>query len=400
MNKIPLVLLISFFTTFCTNAQHMNRDGKEYHIRDYMFIPEYRSIHQNTYFVEDIKGPFGKSMGHAWGYNFEHRKDLNYDSTFLMIVGGIIHFKEELDVGNIPYKNPVLQYNSSYEAIYEVSQNDSTYLVHTYGGSAEDIKVLDISDFTRVDKLLYQNKEGDYLYFSPQERRLILADNEAEARKLILSASENSIQEEPDLILKGHFSYENDTLYFPLKENPTEGKLLKKENKYFFTQGGYADKEIKSVQIYNFSKNEFEEFEEDKYRPIGDFFFYYKNVLFAKGNVQRPVANVDSINVEQLKPLTSEYNGNGCFYTDGEKLIYVSSKKYYDEDYTPERYLSLDKYIIRNVDFKTLQVLTYDILADKDNIYSAFTIPQQEIGVNIIPLDKLGMDVRIYTELE
>lgn len=400
MKKIPLLLLISFFVTSCTNAQqpqHMNRE--EYHIREYMFIPQSKSIFQNGYFTEDISGPGGKSIGHAWGYNFEFRKDLNYETTFLMIIGGMLHFKEELDKGNIPYDNPVLQYSSPYEAVYEAVRNGSTYLVHTYGGSAEDIKVLDISEFTRIDKLLYQNKEGDYLYFSPRERRLILADNETEARRLIAAATNNNTEQESDFIIKGHFSQEGDTLYFPLKENSKEGKLLKKDNQYFFADGRYTHKEIKSVKIYNFSKKEFEEFEEEKYKPIGDFFYSYKGTLFAKGNAQRPVANTDSIDVEQLRPLTTEYNGNGCFYTDGKALLYVSSRNSYnDEDYTPDRYLLLDKYIIHNVDFETLRILTYDILADKDNIYCAFSVPYGEGGVTTVPLNKLGIDVKIYTE--
>jgi len=183
------------------------------------------------------------------------------------------------------------------------------------------------------------------------------------------------------------FYLNGDSLYFPgLKKPQTErvvGNLFCKEKAYYLRKSMREFIPCNSVFIFNYPKDKYEKFEVDKYKPLGSPFYLYKGILYGVFSI--PVKEQSKINTHKLKVIVSD-DVQTNFYHDNNVLIYVNAEQ--DLDITEDGKYSISKNMIKGVDFRTLQIISRDILIDKNNIYngtkdSVSVIPRKELGLNI-----------------
>jgi hypothetical protein len=186
------------------------------------------------------------------------------------------------------------------------------------------------------------------------------------------------------------------TLYFPSEKMPFEGEtqnhvLIKTPAGFYLFDEGDAESLTKVNKVFwrNFDTKKYEELEADKYRPVGEFLTVYKNRVYSYDCM--PVK--EEIDGQSLRFLT-QHDEKSNYVTDGKLLIYVGEGGGYSyDDSSGEAVAILGERLATGVDFPTLKIITADILIDKSYIYSG-----NNSGITVIPINELGLDIRIFTE--
>ncbi|NDV67602.1 hypothetical protein [Dysgonomonas sp. 25] len=134
---------------------------------------------------------------------------------------------------------------------------------------------------------------------------------------------------------------------------------------------------VGNIWIKNYATGEYEIIDHTQYKLYKSNFYTYKGLLYINN---RPVVN--DIDVDKLTYFS--YNGKkSAFLTDGKHLLYADGNFGYSEENNTQ------KLTLPLPDFKTLSVIEYNILIDKNYIYN---------GRNntVIPRKKLGFEVVVY----
>jgi|GEM_PF-2141639 len=138
------------------------------------------------------------------------------------------------------------------------------------------------------------------------------------------------------------------------------------------------------IMIYNLEKNDYESIDVDQFRRLSTQFYIYKNRLYASESC--PVET--ELNLEKLHPIL-HYGKATEFYTDGTFLLggSILSEMKIEQRNNQKWYLS--ESLFRDVDWKSLQVLSDKLLIDKNNIYQV-----NNAVFKVIPIKSLKLDVK------
>ncbi|MFV0330023.1 MAG: hypothetical protein ACK5KL_09435 [Dysgonomonas sp.] len=124
----------------------------------------------------------------------------------------------------------------------------------------------------------------------------------------------------------------------------------------------------------------YEELDISNYKYIDADLYLYKDTLY--GNRCTPVNESTDLELRNFYPIQHNYISTQ-YFTDG-KVLYYNDEMY---RYTLPRESLIPLHVIKDVDFNSLKVISKTMLIDKNNIY---------IGLTIIPIDSLGVKVKVY----
>ncbi len=189
---------------------------------------------------------------------------------------------------------------------------------------------------------------------------------------------------------------DGETLYIPSELKPAikrgyMGILVAKQNDFYtftFNRNDSLSK-FRQVLIFNYDIQDNEIIDLDQYRYLSEDLWIYKGRLYL---TDKGLPSKEMIETEKLNFLTL-HNAKTNYLSNGSKLIYVGNIRNSSIGESTKKMQVLGSRIVSNVDFATLKVLSMDILIDKSNIYIG-----DYQGVRIIPIDKLGIEIKAFTE--
>jgi hypothetical protein len=197
-----------------------------------------------------------------------------------------------------------------------------------------------------------------------------------------------------DIITVGDNLKNNVLYYSSAKHYAGSGRphsLIKMPDGFYGVSGSSARLgavKFDNVMIYNLQKDDYEPIEVDKFRRLSTNFYIYKNQMYGYNSC--PVET--DLNLEKLQQIL--HHGKATeFYTDGTFLLggYNLSKMKIEQRKNQKWYL-FDQPLFRDVDWKSLQVLSEKLLIDKNNIYQV-----NNTMLEVIPIKSLVLDVKVVS---
>ncbi|RZL13545.1 MAG: hypothetical protein EOO96_31745, partial [Pedobacter sp.] len=163
--QLFLCLFLLFSLSACAQTEKRNSDIKNtqknvmdstYTIGNYQFNPSKKTV---SILQEFSEGKVGTSMGYF------PDNSIKYDSTTLIVLGNEVLFKEyfpkEVDFASLHYigeSDYSQNLFSDKQFIYAYSPN---FLQHQ-----GTVKKLDVSDYTRINDFVYEDKSGELFFLS------------------------------------------------------------------------------------------------------------------------------------------------------------------------------------------------------------------------------------------
>lgn len=194
-----------------------------------------------------------------------------------------------------------------------------------------------------------------------------------------------------DFFVVGRDNLKNNTVYYPNKNMNMSGSshyLIKTPSGFYGVNRNHIEKAIKydNVMIYNIEKENYESIEIEHFRRLTIHFHIYKNQMY--NDYSQPVET--ELDIQKLKPIY--LNGRATeFYTDGTFLVggynlgnMITVQK------NKQEWLKFEKPLFRDVDWESLQIVSKDVMVDKNNIY--------QVGSSILevtPIKHLKLDVKV-----
>ena len=342
----------------------MRQDNTTFLLGNYLINPTERMIGRREYFTVW----FGVGGAHGHGRHFVHNLAINFDNTTLFVVGNQLFFKEEmdffpeLDLNSLQILYTNLRRNKRFNFVARDKNHLYIGAIGTfYRGNNRMPFSINITGYTLINNRIFQKE--DRLYF--------LSDR-AGVRGVCVGLIRIINPEE---------------FHLPTLEHRIENFFADKTGIYRL--GGYR---YQGERFYRIERPRYRYYsrarEDDIARRtrITSPFRIDENRVYSRGFLV-----YEPIDAENLR-FIYHHGQKTRFMTDGRSLIYTRFAHS-----TVRRngriMLSISEHIISDVDFATLRVINYDVLMDKNNFYyGAYR------GINVVPIDALGFDVRIFTE--
>jgi len=138
------------------------------------------------------------------------------------------------------------------------------------------------------------------------------------------------------------------------------------------------------MYIYNNKTKKREPFDYKKYKYLGENLYVYDGTLYANGAM--PV--IESFEVDNLHIIQDD-NIVSNFVTDGKRLL-CNAVSGSIKSSGETGHIYKDEFITDIVDFETLEIISPNLLIDKNNIYWG------QGTLNIIPRKELGIKIEVY----
>ena len=335
------ILLLSLYTISYAQESAQTKI-KSYELDHFLITPQTKTISAYTMIG-----------GIDWdGYTYIPDSTIQYDKAILIILGSQIFFKEKKDIG-FDFETLHVIEDSKQKKLYA----DKNNIYHINDGEIHH--KIDISAYNIINDYIYQDKSGN-LYF--------LHDNGYKLEQIVGL---------PELDLS----------------------TLKRETEHYFSDkngyyilGAHYDKESKV------HRNESRRISKTKIPAISKQKSKFNDKRIVVRNIQAyyqgyPIK--EKIYIKNLKFITNN-NAETGYMTDEVSLIYLGKVT----GYTTEKINKRDQIVLNRSDTEQriipyknpsqLKVINSDILVDDNYIYNG-----TYKGINKIPIDSLGLDVKI-----
>ena len=193
-----------------------------------------------------------------------------------------------------------------------------------------------------------------------------------------------------DFFVVGSGNLKNNTVYYPGKDMGIIGSyyhLIKTSSGFYGVTGSSMTRravKFDNVMIFNIEKGDYEPIEVEHFRRLTIHFHIYKNQMYYADS--EPVeAEIDLQKLQEIRLHGKATN----FYTDGTFLV----GGYNLGNMTTERRKGIEwrKFrdpLFRDVDWESLQIVSENVMVDKNNIYQV-----ENSVLEIIPIKDLGLNV-------
>jgi hypothetical protein len=192
-----------------------------------------------------------------------------------------------------------------------------------------------------------------------------------------------------DFFVVGSDNLKDNIVYYPTKGMNMSGAahyLIKTASGFYGINRNNVSEVIKynNVKIYNIETDDYEPIELEHFRRLTDNFYIYKNQMY--GWLSQPVET--EIDIKNLRAI-SMGGRDTYFYTDGTFLFGNITRV---EQRDGKEWLIFEEQF-RDVDWESLQVVSENVMIDKNNIY------QFNHRFEIIPIKDLKINVTVIPNL-
>lgn len=147
--------------------------------------------------------------------------------------------------------------------------------------------------------------------------------------------------------------------YYPSMHN-MRGELVKTDSGYVINSKESII-EFKNISIYNSNINDYEEFDESKFKSLNYRFYVYDNKLYSP--IKKGLFELDSINYFELEQIKNA-DCNTHYYTDGKYILYLGENHVRSNT-------SYSTFVIKYPYGKNLIILNEETLMDEENVYTS-----------------------------
>ena len=291
----------------------------------------------------------------------------------------------------------VVEASDGKEIIPTVASNYINYNKHIY--ASDKILRLDI-DVANMHEVVWGDNYGSYLF---DRKNLYERQTYGYAAELcnpnvptLKFFSEQNIRLLSIFPSSMNFIAQKDTneLYLPLgKDKYIYGSDVYKQGVLVNTSDGYyfldrwlltvTPQKIKKIFVNNVDTRRKEDFDINQFRYLSDHFFTYKNHAFYEY-----MPFMDTLDTKKLVFL-SDKNLVSNFMTDGRTLINTNIMGYSSSRNKEIEFVSFFDTTLKNINLSNIRIVNKDVLVDDKNIY---------YRGNIIPMNKLGMKVKVFLQ--
>ena len=184
-------------------------------------------------------------------------------------------------------------------------------------------------------------------------------------------------------------------VYYPDKNMNMSGSshyLIKTPSGFYGVNRNKVSQVVKydNVMIYNIEKDGYEPIEVEHFRRLTTNYHIYKNQMYDSRSHPVETAELD---IQKLQAI--HLNGRATnFYTDGTFLIGGYNLGRMTIEKRGKQEWRKFENLFRDVDWESLQVVSENVMVDKDNIYQV-----NSSLLEIIPIKDLGLDVRVIPNM-
>lgn len=325
------------------------------------------------------------SVIHWDGYEYVPCTEIDFKTTSLIFMGDVITFKEFLPISAEYITSlKIIQHSIGYDKNYATILSPLENVIYKKYPNGY-IERVDISGYADIDKLISPNNDKSFVPHTAINYTS-LADGIKKGKPQEPLSEWNWF----DFFVVGRDNLKGNTVYYPTKNMDMSGSnyyLIKTASGHYGINRNHTSEAVKydNVMIYNIEKEDYEPIEVEHFRRLTVHFHIYKNHLYNSRSL--PVEtelDLQKLQVIRLNEEPTEFYTDGTFLVGGYNLGKMTAIQKGKQEW-----LQFNN-IFRDVDWESLQIVSENVMVDKNNIYQT-----NSSLLEIIPIKDLGLDVKV-----